>query len=194
MGASIASARSSLLPPLSFRMAARLPFIVPSPTASRALASGASWLLVATAIAAVSLVGIGHPLQNVNEGLYARIPVEMLASRDFVIPTLNGVPYLEKPPLLYWITALAYAVFGVSEMSARAGPVLGALLTFAAVAWFARRRLAVNADAYALAILISAPVVVLSGRTLIFDMLLTGLLSAALVTLFEGLQPGADRR
>jgi 4-amino-4-deoxy-L-arabinose transferase-like glycosyltransferase len=175
-------------------MAARLPFLVSFPAAARVLASRSSWLLVAAAIVAVSVVGLGHPLQNVNEGLYARIPVEMLSSGDFVIPTLNGVPYLEKPPLMYWITALAYAVCGVSEASARAAPVLGALLTFASVAWFARRRLATNADAYALAILVSAPAVVLMARTLLFDMLLTGLLSVALVTLSEALRRGAEAR
>ncbi len=175
-------------------MAARLQSLLPSPAASRLLASRSSWLLMAVAITAVSLVGLGHPLQNVDEGLYARIPAEMLASRDFVIPTLNGVPYLEKPPLLYWITALAYAVFGVSETSARAAPVLGALLTFASAAWFARRRLAVSADAFALAVLVSAPIVVVMGRTLLFDMLLTGLMSTALVTLSEALRPGADAR
>src|SRR3979409_534524 len=42
----------------------------------------------------------------------AEIPREMLATHDFVVPRLNGVPYFEKPPLLYWANAASFAVLG----------------------------------------------------------------------------------
>ncbi|MEW6658340.1 MAG: glycosyltransferase family 39 protein [Thermodesulfobacteriota bacterium] len=53
------------------------------------------------------------------EAMYALIPKEMLASGHWLTATLNGVPYLDKPPLLYWLTILAYKIFGVSEAAAR---------------------------------------------------------------------------
>ena len=53
------------------------------------------------------------------EAMYALIPQEMLGSGSWLISTLNGVPYLDKPPLLYWITILAYKILGASEVTAR---------------------------------------------------------------------------
>ena len=47
-----------------------------------------------------------RPLFNTDEGRYAEIPREMLSGGDWVIPHLNGLAYVEKPPLQYWATAL----------------------------------------------------------------------------------------
>jgi 4-amino-4-deoxy-L-arabinose transferase-like glycosyltransferase len=60
-----------------------------------------------------------RPLFDPDEGRYAEIPREMMASGDWVTPRLNGLPYFEKPPLQYWATATAYSAFGVSEWTAR---------------------------------------------------------------------------
>ena len=61
-----------------------------------------SWLLILFAC----FYGIGsYPLLDDNEGMYASIARDMLHNGQFIIPHLNGVPYLEKPPLLYWLMA-----------------------------------------------------------------------------------------
>jgi 4-amino-4-deoxy-L-arabinose transferase-like glycosyltransferase len=74
------------------------------------------------------------PLMDPDEGRYAEIPREMLASGDFVTPHLNGVVYIEKPPLYYWGCAASMAVFGRNEFGARffgaAMALLGVLLTW----------------------------------------------------------------
>jgi 4-amino-4-deoxy-L-arabinose transferase-like glycosyltransferase len=61
----------------------------------------------------------GSWLAEPDEARYAEIPREMLASGDFVTPRLNGVPYLEKPPLLYWANAASLRVFGLTPWAAR---------------------------------------------------------------------------
>lgn len=74
------------------------------------------------------------PLLEPDEGRYAEIPREMLVSGDFVTPHLNGVVYLEKPPLYYWGTAASLRLFGETEFGARfataAISVAGILLTY----------------------------------------------------------------
>jgi 4-amino-4-deoxy-L-arabinose transferase-like glycosyltransferase len=61
----------------------------------------------------------GSWLAEPDEARYAEIPREMLATRDFVTPRLNGVPYFEKPPLLYWVNAASLRVFGLTPWAAR---------------------------------------------------------------------------
>src|SRR5205814_1152640 len=76
----------------------------------------AAWVLLALAWFATVPV---RPLLDPDEGRYAEIPREMLASGDWVTPRFDGLLYFEKPPLQYWATAIAYEVFGVSEWSSR---------------------------------------------------------------------------
>ena len=84
------------------------------------------------------------PLLEPDEGRYAEIPREMLASGDFVTPHLNGVTYLEKPPLFYWGNALSFALLGQNEFSARfftaTASIAGVLLTYWMGAALAGRR------------------------------------------------------
>jgi len=74
------------------------------------------------------------PLRDPDESRYAEIPREMLVRSDYVTPTLNYVPYFEKPPLQYWATMLCYRVFGISPRVARVpsavAAVAGMLLTY----------------------------------------------------------------
>jgi 4-amino-4-deoxy-L-arabinose transferase-like glycosyltransferase len=53
------------------------------------------------------------------DAVQAQIARNMLNSGDWVTARLDGVPYLEKPPLLYWMIAISYKIFGVHDWSAR---------------------------------------------------------------------------
>ncbi|HLC41819.1 MAG TPA: glycosyltransferase family 39 protein [Methylomirabilota bacterium] len=78
--------------------------------------------------AVVFLLGLRAPgLYDPNEGLYAEVGWEMYRSGDWLTPRFNGVLYFEKPPLLYWLIAASYALFGVSEQSARLPVALSGL-------------------------------------------------------------------
>ncbi|MCX7893343.1 MAG: glycosyltransferase family 39 protein [Burkholderiales bacterium] len=67
-------------------------------------------------------------LADPDEGRYAEVPREIIATGDWVTPRLNDLKYFEKPPLQYWITAAAYRVFGVDEWVARLGTAVAGLL------------------------------------------------------------------
>ena len=75
-----------------------------------------AWLILAAAWFSTLQV---RALLDPDEGRYAEIPREMLASGDWVTPRFDGLKYFEKPPLQYWATAAVYAGFGVSEWSSR---------------------------------------------------------------------------
>jgi 4-amino-4-deoxy-L-arabinose transferase-like glycosyltransferase len=95
----------------------------------RARRTWAWYLLVALAIA-VYFGGIGsYPFLDPDEGRYAEIAREMLATRDFVTPHLNYVRYFEKPPLFYWLTAGAMGALGRTETAGRIVPALCGLAT-----------------------------------------------------------------
>src|SRR4051812_19652686 len=94
-----------------------------------------AWLIIGFAC----FYGLGgYPLLDNNEGLYASIGRDMLNSGQFIVPQLNGVPYLEKPPLLYWLLAASFALFGVNAWAAHLVPALALLAT----AWMMQRFLA----------------------------------------------------
>ncbi len=83
-------------------------------------------------------LGIGD-LSGESEGNYAEIPREMLETGEWVIPQLNYVPYLEKPPLFYWLTAWTYRTIGVHAFAARLWSALPALFLVCCVFLFVRR-------------------------------------------------------
>src|SRR5438105_1645346 len=74
-----------------------------------------------------------------DEGRYAEIPREMLARGDWIVPHLDGQPYLDKPPLLYWLVMVSYSLFGVSEAAARLVPALAVHGTILAAYFIGRR-------------------------------------------------------
>jgi 4-amino-4-deoxy-L-arabinose transferase-like glycosyltransferase len=89
----------------------------------------------------IFLLGLGSPaLYDPHESLYAEIARDMVVRGDWLTPHLNGTRYLDKPPLFYWLIAISYTVFGVSEFSARL-PVALAGLGGVLVTWGIGRRL-----------------------------------------------------
>ncbi len=69
------------------------------------------------------------PLSGPDEPRYTRVAEEMRGEGRWVTPTLEGKPWLEKPPLYYWITVPFLSLFKTIETAARIGPALCALMT-----------------------------------------------------------------
>jgi 4-amino-4-deoxy-L-arabinose transferase-like glycosyltransferase len=75
------------------------------------------WLVVfvaAWAVLAVASIWL-RPLWPVDETRYASVAWEMWLRGDFLVPYINGEPYSHKPPLLFWLIQLGWAVFGVND-------------------------------------------------------------------------------
>ncbi len=121
----------------------------------------------------------GRALYDPDEGRYAEIPREMLEG-DRVIPHLNGLIYLEKPPLQYWITALAFRLFGESEGIARLWTGVTGYLSLGVVFFVGRRLWGFDAGLKALMLTAGSVLFVLLGHQLTLDMSMSFLLLGAL--------------
>src|SRR6516165_2127320 len=131
--------------PLSTELLGWLPFLW-----SRVLfpgmadpSGGGAWrslLLVLVVPAALLYPCLSFALFEPDEGRYAQIPREMLEAGEWIVPTLQGQPYLDKPPLFYWLVMLGYAGFGYHDWAARLIPAL-ALHGSVLLTWFLGRRL-----------------------------------------------------
>ncbi len=75
-------------------------------------------------------------LNEPDEGRYANVSMAMARpGGDWWEPRESGFGHYDKPPLVYWTTALAFRVFGFNEWAARVAPCLGAALALAGLAW-----------------------------------------------------------
>ena len=83
-------------------------------------------VLVAAAIYLISVLAPPHLMDDVD-AVQATIAKNMLSSGDWVTARLDGVKYLEKSPLVYWMMATSFAIFGVTDWAARLPIVLSIL-------------------------------------------------------------------
>ena len=81
------------------------------------------------------------PFDDPGEGMHAEIARELAVSRDPLALTLNGVRYVDKPPLLYVLIAAVCALVGPTEAAARAVSALAAVAAVGATAWLGARLL-----------------------------------------------------
>jgi 4-amino-4-deoxy-L-arabinose transferase-like glycosyltransferase len=172
-----------------------------SPTTPTSPGMQASWrrdmALLAVIFGALLAWRLGSaPLINPDEGRYAEIPREMIASGDWVTPRLDGVPYFEKPPLGYWIVAACEGVLGPSEWSVRLSPALFALLGILATYGAARRIYGRDAGFWAAIVLGTSLLYLGLGHLVSLDMPLSVLMSATLFCFILGVRenPGPGRR
>jgi 4-amino-4-deoxy-L-arabinose transferase-like glycosyltransferase len=119
-----------------------------------------------------------------DEARYGEIAREMLAMRDYIVPHLNYVAYVEKPPLLYWLTALSFRIFGISEFAARLVPAMAALLGVVATFIFTDRALGRRRALMATAILATAPLYAVMAQVLTTDTLLSALTTIAIFAFY----------
>ncbi len=141
--------------------------------------AGLPWTDIGRGAAVVALCallffsGLGlRSLWETDEARYGEIAREMVTSGDLVTPTLNYVKYFEKPPLTYWLTALSFKAFGISDASARYTPALFGLLTVLVVFLLGRSMWDGRAGFFAALTLATSLMFFALSRILMTDMVL----------------------
>jgi 4-amino-4-deoxy-L-arabinose transferase-like glycosyltransferase len=151
--------------------------------------SSRALVLLAIIFAVVYLGSVfSPPLLDDADSTHAEAAREMLARGDYVTLHVNGIRYLEKAPLPYWLVAGSYRLFGVNEFAARLPTALSVLL----LAWlgFIWGRLAFGerTGAYGGLFVLTCAGVYLFTRIFIPDVLLSLLIAASLYFLLTALE------
>lgn len=165
--------------------------------ADRRTAPLASWknlLLLGLLVSAFFIFLGSRGLNEPDEGRYAELGREMAVSGDWLTPRLNGFEHFQKPPLLYWTTALSFKTFGFNEWAARLPSTVAALGILAMTGWMASLLFGRAAAIPAVLILASSFLFFSLARFLTPDMLMTFFIVAALACLIQathGESPGS---
>ena len=137
------------------------------------------WPLAVLALWLVALAG-WRQVALPDEGRYGGVAYEMLGG-DGLTPTLFGLPYFHKPPLMYWLDMAALRLLGPTPLALRAAPLLGAWLLGLALWIEARARWGQDRAVQALAWLAVLPLFYLAGQYANHDMLVAAWISLAVV-------------
>src|SRR5689334_15498845 len=118
----------------------------------------------------------------------------MFARHDLITPTLGGLPWFEKPALLYWLMMASYRVLGVNEYAARLGPAICGLITAIFVFWLGKivaqtrstpgRENASHLGQWSALVFLSSFGAIAFSRAASFDIVLTMTLTGALCCFF----------
>jgi 4-amino-4-deoxy-L-arabinose transferase-like glycosyltransferase len=152
-------------------------------------------LSIIVVLAAAIFLGciFSPPLMDDVDSVQAQISRNMLQSGDWVTPRLDGVAYLEKSPLGYWLTATSYRIFGVTDWAARLPLALAAVvlcvLTYRFGGWAFGR----DAGYYCGLVLSTCVGLFLFTRFLIPDAILTLSIAAAMWSFLRALDPDEPR-
>lgn len=144
-------------------------------------------LLITFSFFFITLLG-SHALLIPDEGRYSEIAREMLARGDYITPHLNGIIFLDKPILFYWLEALSIKLFGLQEWSLRLWPALfgiaGCLMMYIAGCLLFSRRAGILA-----ALILSTTILYfLSAHYVNMDLEVAVWVSAALLSFIVSMQ------
>ena len=152
--------------------------------------SGVAYWALAVVFLAVYVGSMFTPgLLDDADSTHAEAAREMVVTGDYVTLHVNGVRYLEKAPLPYWLVAFSYKIFGVNEFSTRLPMVLSVMMLGVLAFCWGRRAFGERTGIYAGLFVYTCAGVYLFTRVLIPEVLLSLLIAAALyffLTALEG--------
>ena len=139
--------------------------------------------------------GLGaRTLVPTDEGRYAEMAREMVATGDWITTRLNGIKYFEKPPLQVWMNAITFELFGLGEWQARLWTGLCGLLGIAAVSYTGRKVFDARVGLDAALVLGSSLLWVALGHINTLDMGLSAMMTVSLCALLVAQHNDASTR
>jgi 4-amino-4-deoxy-L-arabinose transferase-like glycosyltransferase len=128
-----------------------------------------------------------------DEGRYSAVAREMIFSGDYITPRLDGIPFLDKPILYYWLQVIAMKLFGVTEWALRFFPmaigILNCLITYTCIRFCFNRRTGLLAAI----LLASMPLYFCGAHYANLDLEVAAWISMTLLFFLTGLHTGHSR-
>jgi len=148
------------------------------------------WLAVWVVITVLALAyGIGgYGLIEPDEGRNAEVAREMAVTNSYILPHLNGLPYLDKPVVFFAAAAVMIEIFGPSELAVRLAPLLFGLATVVLVGWFAHGLCGREGALVAVIATLTAPLAIALSRTVIMDTALSFFVVLALIGFYRAIE------
>jgi len=120
-------------------------------------------------VALYLLIAGSSTLWDRDEPRYARVTVEMIESGNYLVPTLNGETWFDKPILLYWLMSVPVRLFGPGEIACRFCGVAGTAVTLLLTFFIGRKLFDAKAGLWAEAILATTLLMMLVGSSAIVE-------------------------
>jgi 4-amino-4-deoxy-L-arabinose transferase-like glycosyltransferase len=119
-------------------------------------------------------------LMDPDEAHYAQLTREMLHAGNWMIPLLDGLPYIDKPVLFHWLQGLAIAVFGETETAMRLPSAIAGIALFWMTYWTGAQLFDERLGVRAWLMLATLPLTFMLGSIGVFDMVFTAFLFGAI--------------
>ena len=148
------------------------------------------WVVAVAAVIFLGCCFSPPALMDDMDAVQAQIARNMLVSGDWVTAHLDGVKYLEKSPLKYWMIAVSYKIFGIHDWAARLPVALVAVLLCWLTARIGTWAFSPRAGLYAGLVLATCVGLFLFTRMLIPDVVLTFTITLAMWSFLRALEPG----
>ena len=152
------------------------------------------WLLLFLVTALLLFTGNSSLLVTDSvESNYALTAKEMVLSGDWLSPQIYGHYWYDKPVFFYWLTALAYKLFGFTEFASRFFPAVFGIASIALLGWAGSKLYNARTGFYSAVILVSSVEFFLISKSIITDAVLFFFFSATLLCFYLGYSEGKAR-
>ncbi len=126
-----------------------------------------------------------------DEAHYAQLTREMLESGNWLVPLLDGKPYIDKPVLFHWLQGVSILFFGETEFATRLPTALAALALIAITRWVGRELFSAEVGTLGAIMFAVIPATFALSSIAVFDMVFGCFLFGALGCLFVAAQRGS---
>ena len=154
-------------------------------TPARLLTASGIWL---------AALAWARPLSSPDETRYTDIPRWMLAHNDWLVPRINGLPFVHKPPLYFWVEAALIKAFGLGVLVARLPSLFASVLICVCVHELVRALKDERSARWSVAALIFNPLFYGGAQFANLDMLVASMITATITCAFLAARCGPGER